>query len=245
PSVPRRDQRAPQQGCRLAQALPLLGANPVETGAQPGIPLRAAGPHQLPAPVGEGHPHLPAVLGVGGAADEPRLLEAAEHAGHHRRAHVLEVGQRPRGGLLRPVQVREHRELRGGDRMRGGVRAQDPRGDQQQALQLGGELGDLGLRPGIGHSSRPSTAPRRKYATNIRAITYISQWIERALPRTSFSSTYMVKPAPMPTVIEYAKGIRMIVRKAGIAISTSVKSMSVIWVIIRKPTITSAGVAAS
>ena len=54
-----------------------------------------------------------------------------------------------------------------------------------------------------------------------------------------------MKPAPMPLVIEYEKGIIMIVTKAGRAISGDFQSISVTWVIMRKPTITSAGVAAS
>ncbi len=49
----------------------------------------------------------------------------------------------------------------------------------------------------------------------------------------------------MPAVIEYVKGMRAIVRKAGIAISRSSQSISLTCCIMRKPTSTSAGVAAS
>ncbi len=58
-------------------------------------------------------------------------------------------------------------------------------------------------------------------------------------------TTYAMKPAPMPAVIEYVNGISTIVRNAGIAISESSQAMSLTWLIIRKPTSTSAGTAAS
>ena len=55
----------------------------------------------------------------------------------------------------------------------------------------------------------------------------------------------MTKPAPMPAVIEYVNGMSTIVRNAGIAISRSSQSMLLTCCIIRKPTMTSAGAAAS
>src|SRR5699024_8317542 len=225
---------------------------------EPGVAPLPPGEHQLLALLGEGDPHLAPVHGVRGAPHQSGLFEPPQDPGHHRRADVLEIRERARRRLPRPLEVGEHGELRSGDRLGGGVGAQDPGGDQQHPLQLGGELDGLrallgragGLRrplpgPVRAHSSRPSSAPRRKYTTNSTAMRYISQWTSRALPRATRMSTYITNPAPIPTVIEYAKGMRMMVRKAGTAISTSVKSMSVIWVIIRKPTITRAGVAAS
>ena len=53
-----------------------------------------------------------------------------------------------------------------------------------------------------------------------------------------------MKPAPMPTVIEYVNGISTIVRNAGRAISMS-SSMFLTCCIIRNPTSTSAGTRAS
>src|SRR5699024_2131867 len=258
-SVPRRDEELAQHPGPLAQGIPLRRRGAVDAAAEPGVPPLPSGEHQLLSLLGERDPHLAPVDRVRGTPHQPGLFEPPQDPGHHRRADVLEVRQRARRRLPRPLEVGEHGELRGGDLLGGGVGTQDPRGDQQHALQLVGELdglrvllrrADSGLRrllagPVRAHSSRPSRAPRRKYATNSTAMRYISQCTSRALPRTIRMSTYITKPAPIPTVIEYANGMRMMVRKAGTAISTSVKSMSVIWVIIRKPTITSAVVAAS
>src|SRR5579884_3087601 len=54
-----------------------------------------------------------------------------------------------------------------------------------------------------------------------------------------------MKPAPMPLVIEYVNGISTIVRKHGIAIAQSSHGMPLTCVNGRKPTATSAGVAAA
>src|SRR4051795_6560263 len=54
-----------------------------------------------------------------------------------------------------------------------------------------------------------------------------------------------MNPAPMPFVIEYVNGMRMKVRKQGMASSWSSQGMSRTCVASRKPTTTSAGDAAS
>jgi hypothetical protein len=56
--------------------------------------------------------------------------------------------------------------------------------------------------------------------------------------------TYAMKPAPMPFVMEYVKGITTIVRNAGMASSKSSHGISLTAVIIRNPTRTRAGAAA-
>ena len=54
-----------------------------------------------------------------------------------------------------------------------------------------------------------------------------------------------MNPMPMPTVIEYPKGMKTIVRKAGMATARSVQSILETCCIMRNPTATSAGAAAS
>src|SRR5699024_2672760 len=125
---------------------------------------------------------------------------------HHRRAHVLERGDRPRCRLPGTLKIGEQRVLRGRDLVGGGVGAQDAGGDQQHAAQLRRQFCGVLLRvlPALlpGHSSSPSIPPRRKSMMNMIEIRYMSQWPCRALPRTTLISTYMMKPAPIPTVIE-------------------------------------------
>ena len=65
------------------------------------------------------------------------------------------------------------------------------------------------------------------------ATSHISQWISAVLPRTALMSTQLMKPAPMPTVMSYVSGIRIMVSSAGRPSSTSMTSMSLISVNIR------------
>src|SRR5690606_22438224 len=212
-SVPGGDEDLAQDPRGLGQRLPVRLGALFETVAEPGVATLAASEDHLLSGLGEGDLHLAAIHGMGGAGDEPLLLEPAQGPRHDRRAHVFEVRERARRGLPRALEVGEHKELRDGDQLRGGAGAQHARGDEQHALQLRSQLrsarlGGGALRlplsrgPAVGHSSRPSTAPRRKYATNMIATTYMSQWTSRALPRTTRISTYITKPAPIPTVIE-------------------------------------------
>ena len=64
-------------------------------------------------------------------------------------------------------------------------------------------------------------------------MTHIRGWISDSLPRASLMSVQLMKPAPMPTVMSYVSGIRIIVSSAGRPSSTSATGMSRTMVNIR------------
>src|SRR5699024_4087318 len=114
-SVPRRDEELAQHPGPLAQGIPLRRRGAVDAGAEPGVPPLPSGEHQLLSLLGERDPHLAPVGRVAGTPHQPGLFEPPQDPGHHRRADVLEVRQRARRRLPRPLEVGEHGELRGGD----------------------------------------------------------------------------------------------------------------------------------
>jgi hypothetical protein len=88
--------------------------------------------------------HLPSIVGMWGADEQPRLNQAGDRPGHRRGLHMVELGQCPgglRSGTGHPV---EHRVLAVADDVTGPVLANLAYGTGQRHPQVGGQLGRVG-----------------------------------------------------------------------------------------------------
>src|SRR5690606_27746336 len=81
-SVPGGDEDLAQDPRGLGQRLPVRLGALFETVAEPGVATLAASEDHLLSGLGEGDLHLAAIPGMGGAGDEPLLLEPAQGPRH-------------------------------------------------------------------------------------------------------------------------------------------------------------------
>ena len=98
-------------------------------------------------------------------------------------------------------------------------------------------------RSGLQGFSRPSASPQAPpgpYYENSTNVTknaadtiHMSGLMSRQWPYVTFTTTYVMKPKPMPLVMEYVNGMPMIVTNAGMAASRLPQSILPMSLIIR------------